>query len=92
MATVITSKTAAEDFYFSAEARFPATIHCKGLAGAETIAIKIKTGSTYTAIADRDGVAITLTATKTIFTLQASGEFLISKPITAGAVEVYVSI
>lgn len=92
MPTVIVSTTSAATHDFNVQSRFPATVHCKGLAGAETIPLTIKTGSTYSPVVDSDGNAIALTVTKTILQVVGSGDYRLTKGTTAGATEVYVSI
>lgn len=67
-----------------------ATVATKSLAGAETIAVNMLTGSTYEAMVD-GGSAVTITATAPQLIINGPGTYQFVKGVTAGAVTLQVT-
>lgn len=90
MTTAIAAKTAAETFKFKVRSGIPVTIHSTGLAGAETIALTIRSGTVDEPVRDDSGTPVTLNATNTQLTVVGVGSYRLTKGITAGLVAVYI--
>lgn len=92
---LISPKTAAETVIFTlGRSDVPARLTASGLAGAEVIPVKTlegPNGSVEVTPTDDAGDAITLVVAHPVIPIYAPGPYKVTKPVTAGAVGIYLA-
>jgi len=68
----------------------PVTIHAEGLAGVETVQLKVRNGGAYVDVY-QDGHLLRLTATQNVLSINSPMELGVTKSATVAAVGVYLT-
>lgn len=88
--TLIAKQTAADTQTFDVVNRNPVTVLVSGISGSETIALNVRTGSSWEPVTDIDGTTLVFSTSVKQITVTASGTYQVVKGVTASATGVYL--